>query len=59
MQDSFEPVTWRAAQACLIEGQSPAQVAADLGISVNSVYLARSRVLKRLRQELAGFLEEC
>ena len=30
------------------------KVAADLGISVNAAYLAKSGVLKRLRQEMAG-----
>jgi hypothetical protein len=33
------------------------RVAEELGLSLNSVLLARSRVLKRLRQELAGFIE--
>ena len=32
-------------------------MAAELGISVNAVYLAKSRVLQRLRRELEGFLE--
>jgi hypothetical protein len=34
-----------------------ATVAAELGLSLNSVLLAKSRVLKRLRQELAGLIE--
>jgi RNA polymerase sigma-70 factor (ECF subfamily) len=59
MEGSFEPVTWQTARACLMDGQPAAQVAAEWGISINSVYLARSRVLKKLRQELAGFLDEC
>jgi hypothetical protein len=32
-------------------------VAAELGLSVNAVYLAASRVLARLRQELGGLLD--
>jgi DNA-directed RNA polymerase specialized sigma24 family protein len=32
-------------------------VAAGLGMSVNAVRLAKSRVLKRLRQEFAGLLD--
>ena len=31
-------------------------MAAELGLSLNSVLLAKSRVLKRLRQELSGLL---
>jgi hypothetical protein len=32
-------------------------VGRELGISENAVYIARCRVLRRLRQELAGLLE--
>jgi RNA polymerase sigma-70 factor (ECF subfamily) len=55
---SFEPVTFRAAHACLIEHKAATAVAAELGLSVNSVYLAKSRLLKKLREVLAGILEE-
>jgi DNA-directed RNA polymerase specialized sigma24 family protein len=34
-----------------------AEVAAELGISEGTVYVAKSRVLCRLRQELAGLLD--
>lgn len=57
MQSSFEPATWKAAHACLIEGKPPSAIAAELGLSVNSVYLAKSRVLHKLRQEMAGIWE--
>jgi len=32
-------------------------VAAELGLSVNAVLLAKSRVLHRLRQELEGLVD--
>jgi hypothetical protein len=32
-------------------------VAAELGLSVGAVYVARSRVLSRLRTELEGLLD--
>jgi RNA polymerase sigma-70 factor, ECF subfamily len=35
----------------------PAEVARALGISENAVYIARCRVLRRLRQELGGLVE--
>ncbi len=35
----------------VMDGQSANEVAAQLGISANSVYIARSRILKRLRVE--------
>jgi hypothetical protein len=37
--------------------RTPAEVAEALGLSVNSVLLAKSRVIKRMRQELAAFVE--
>lgn len=40
----------------VVGGQHPADVAKDLQISVNSVYLAKSRLLRRLREEFAGLL---
>jgi RNA polymerase sigma-70 factor (ECF subfamily) len=57
MQDEFEPKTWQACWQSAVCGRPAAEVAAELGISVNAVYLATSRVLRRLRQELAGLLD--
>jgi RNA polymerase sigma-70 factor (ECF subfamily) len=53
----FENRTWEAFQRAVLEGQYPADIAADLGISVNAVYKAKSRVLRRLRQELDELLD--
>jgi RNA polymerase sigma-70 factor, ECF subfamily len=36
---------------------APAQAAAELGLSLNAVLLAKSRVLGRLRQEAAGLID--
>ena len=41
----------------MVEAQTPAETARELGVSVDSVYAAKSRVLRRLRQELADLLE--
>ncbi len=57
VQGDFAPVTWQAFCLYVLEGQPAAQVAAQLGLSMNSVIVAKSRVLKRLRQELAGLVE--
>lgn len=56
MQTDFEPKTWRACWALVVEGRPAAQVAEELGISVGTVYAAKCRVLARLRQELVGLL---
>ena len=53
MQAEFQPATWKACRECAAVGRPAAEVAAELGMSVNAVYLATSRVLRRLRQELA------
>ncbi len=52
----FEERTWQAFWRVTAEGQGPAEVAAALGMSVNAVYVARSRVLAHLRQELGETL---
>ncbi len=57
MRDCFSESTWRACWEHVAEGRSAAVVARELGISENAVYLARGRVLKRLRQELDGLWE--
>jgi RNA polymerase sigma-70 factor (ECF subfamily) len=57
MRSEFEPATWRACWAFAVEGRPAADVAAELGITPNAVYLAKARVLRRLRAELDGLLE--
>ncbi len=48
----FESRTWEAFYRVVVEGQQPAHIAEDLGMSINAVYKCKSRVLRRLRQEL-------
>ena len=57
MQTDFEPATWRACWELVVSGRSAADVAAELGLSTAAVYMAKSRVLKRLREELQGLVE--
>jgi RNA polymerase sigma-70 factor (ECF subfamily) len=56
LRPTFEPTTWQAFWETAALGRRAADVAAELGLSVNAVYIARSRVLTRLRQELDGLL---
>jgi RNA polymerase sigma-70 factor (ECF subfamily) len=56
IRPEFEPRTWQAAMRVL-EGQPAATVAADLGITRNAVFIAKSRVLARLRKEQAELFE--
>lgn len=53
----FEPRTWQAFWQAAIDGHSPADVAEGLGLSVASVYQAKSRVLRRLRAEFDGLVD--
>jgi RNA polymerase sigma-70 factor (ECF subfamily) len=57
VQGDFAPTTWQAFRRHVLEGEPAARVAEELGLSLNSVLLAKSRVLKRLRQELAGLVD--
>lgn len=57
MQAEFQPATWQACWQCVVQGRTAAEVAAELNITVNAVYLAKSRVLRRLHQELDGMLD--
>ncbi len=54
LKDHFDSTHWDAFWRTAVEGDVPADVAHDLGVSVWVVYKAKSRVLNRLRQELQG-----
>ncbi len=56
VRNDFAESTWRAFWGVTIEGQSTDLVAEELGISIWSVYQAKSRVLSRIRDELQGLV---
>jgi RNA polymerase sigma-70 factor (ECF subfamily) len=58
MRDEFEDRTWKAFWRLTVDDQSVAQVAAALRMSLNAVYLARSRIRRRLRELLAELGEQ-
>ncbi len=57
VEGDFAPATWAAFRRQVLDGRPPREVASELGLSVNAVLLAKSRVLKRLRAELGGLVE--
>jgi RNA polymerase sigma-70 factor (ECF subfamily) len=57
IEPEFQPQTWLAFRRVALDGADPDLVAAELNVSLASVYAAKSRVLKRLRQEAADFLD--
>lgn len=58
LQPEFTESTWRAFLHQAMEGRIAKDVAEELGLSVNAVLVAKSRVLRRLRQEATGLIEE-
>jgi RNA polymerase sigma-70 factor, ECF subfamily len=56
VQADFNPKTWQAFQRFGVDGEPAAKVAAELGMTENSVILAKARVLKRLREEAGELL---
>ncbi len=53
VRGEFTPTTWRACWELVVHERPAAEVARDLGITENAVYIAKCRVLQRLRQYLA------
>jgi RNA polymerase sigma-70 factor (ECF subfamily) len=58
MKTEFQPSTWKACWEFVVNGRPATEIARDLGITENAVFVAKHRVIKRLRQELEGLLEE-
>ncbi len=52
----FTEKTWAAFHGTALDGRPADEVARELGMSLGAVYIARTRVFKRLREELQGLL---
>jgi RNA polymerase sigma-70 factor (ECF subfamily) len=57
VRSEFPDHTWLAFWRTAVDGQAAPDVAAELGLSPAAVRQARSRVLRRLREELGDLLE--
>jgi RNA polymerase sigma-70 factor (ECF subfamily) len=57
VEEEFEPLTLRAFRRVSLDGVSGAEAAQELGLSVAAVYMAKSRVLARIRQEAEGLID--
>jgi RNA polymerase sigma factor (sigma-70 family) len=57
VESEFEPMTLKAFRRLAIDGASGAEVAQELGISSAAAYVAKSRVLQRIRQEAEGLID--
>jgi RNA polymerase sigma-70 factor (ECF subfamily) len=54
----FEPATWQAFEAVWLHNRSAAQAAEELQLPIEAVYVAKSRVLKRLEEEVRTLAED-
>ena len=57
VEEEFEPTTLKAFRRLALDGASGAEAAQELGLSVAAVYVAKSRVLQRIRQEAEGLID--
>lgn len=57
IQPEFKVQTWDAFWRTAIQGEPAEAVAADLGLTINALYIARSRVTSRLKQAIQSIEE--
>ena len=57
IRTDFQERTWKAFWRVVVDGNSPKEVAEELGMQPGTVRVAKSRVLARLRSELGEILD--
>jgi RNA polymerase sigma-70 factor (ECF subfamily) len=57
VRGEFEHRTWQAFWQTVVDGRLPRDVALDLGMTRSAVRMAKSRVLRRVRQEVGDIVE--
>ena len=58
IRGEFAETTWQAFWRVAVDGVGTAEVAAAMGLSVGAVYVAKSRVVARLRKQIQLLQEE-
>ena len=58
VRGEFRPATWSGFWATGVEGRPASEVARELGSTPGAVYVARSRVMARIRQAIAEIQDE-
>lgn len=58
VKHEFQPNTWKAFWGTAVEGKSAAEVGSELKMSPGAVYVAKSRVTARLREEVQTITAE-
>ena len=58
IRPQFEEQTWTAFQQVMFDSRKTSDVAVDLGLSLKAVHLAKSRVLRALREAASGLIAD-
>ncbi|MGE5191277.1 MAG: RNA polymerase sigma factor [Deltaproteobacteria bacterium] len=58
VKGEFHESTWRAFWLTAVEGRAAADVAGQVGLSPGAVYVAKSRVLARLKEEVESLQQQ-
>jgi RNA polymerase sigma-70 factor (ECF subfamily) len=58
VKEEVQPATWQAFWNTAVEGRKAQEVSEALGMSAGAVYVARSRVLARLKEEVQRLQDE-
>ncbi len=57
VRSEFEERTWRAFWMTVVEGRAPADIAADMGVTPTAIRMAKSRVLRRLKETFGDLIQ--
>lgn len=57
VKSEVKETTWQAFRKHAMNGENASTVAEELGISLNSVLLAKSRLTRRIREEVRGMVD--
>ncbi|HWG42527.1 MAG TPA: sigma-70 family RNA polymerase sigma factor [Gemmataceae bacterium] len=57
VRGEFEERTWRAFWMTVVESRAPADIAAEMGVSPTAIRMAKSRVLRRLKETFGELIQ--
>jgi RNA polymerase sigma-70 factor (ECF subfamily) len=57
VRSEFTERTWRAFWLTVVEGRSPADLAAEMGVTPTAIRMAKSRVLRRLKEAFGDLIQ--
>lgn len=57
VRSQFEERTWRAFWLTVVEGRAPADIAEEMGVTPTAIRMAKSRVLRRLKETFGDLIQ--